>query len=109
MIRCRPAGLGVFAVTGPEDAELRFDFFVGNAGVICDATFARHAQLLENLARALEREAVRPAECGRQILDDAPVLARVAWAIDSLVDLDHASLDLGDSAFIFLVQAARQP
>ncbi len=51
--------------------------------------------------------------CGRpsataDILDDAPVLARLAGAVDRLVDLDDAALDLRDGALVLFLQTARQ-
>ena len=51
--------------------------------------------------------------CGRSrargnVLDDPPVLPRLARALNRLVDLDDAALDLRDQAFVLLLQAARQ-
>ena len=57
----RLAGLRILAVARPEDAHLLLDLLVGDAGVIGDAALAGDAQLFEDLARAVEREAVRPA------------------------------------------------
>ena len=104
----RGAGPRILAVARPEDAHLLRDLLVGHAGVVGDAAFAGDAQLLEDLARLVEGEAVRPAERLRDVLDDAPVLARLARAVHGLVDLDDAPLDLRHRPFVFLVQAAGQ-
>src|ERR1051326_1616452 len=101
----RRAGM-LFARARPADAVLRLDLFVRDAVVVGDAALRRHAQLVEDLARAREREAARPPECLRDVLDHAPVLLRLARRIDRLVDLDHASLDLRDHALIFFMQRA---
>src|SRR6185369_2357259 len=98
----------ILAVAGPEDAHLLLDLFVGNARVVSDTALAGDAQLVEDLARALEREATRTTERVREILNDAPVLPRLAGALHSLVDLDHAAFDLCDGAFILFMQAAGQ-
>src|ERR1051325_7288534 len=45
--------------TRPEDAVVRFDLLVRDAEVIGDAALRRDAQLVENLARTLERESMR--------------------------------------------------
>ena len=108
VIRRRRAGLRIVAVAGPEHAHLALDLFVGHARVVGDAALAGDAQLLEDLARAREREAVRTAQRGGDVLNDPPVLARLARTIHRLVDLDDASFDLRDRALVFLVQAARQ-
>src|SRR4029079_5844217 len=63
---------------------------------------------LEDLTGALEREAVRPSQRRGDVLDDAPVLPRLAWTVDRLVDLDDAALDLRDGPFVFFVQTPRQ-
>src|SRR5262245_8361994 len=51
---------------------------------------------------------MRPPERLRDVLDDAPILTRVAGAVHSLVDLDDAPLDLRHRPFVLLVQAAGQ-
>ena len=42
------------------------------------------------------------------VLDDPPVLPRIAGRVDRLVDLDHPALGAGDHAFVLLVQRAGQ-
>src|SRR6478735_7744225 len=42
------------------------------------------------------------------VLDDAPILTRLARTVDCLVDLDDPPFDLGDRPFVLFVQAARQ-
>ena len=51
---------------------------------------------------------MRPTERAREILDDPPVLPRLARAIDRLVDLDDPPLDLRDRALVLFLQTARQ-
>ena len=102
------SGGRVVAVARPEHAHLPLDLFVSDAGIIGDAVFAGAAELVEDLARLVEREAVRPSQRTGEILDDAPVLPRLAGTVDRLVDLDHASFHLRHRAFVFFVQAARQ-
>jgi hypothetical protein len=104
----RRAGLRIFAVTGPEDAEPLFDFLVGDARIIGQTAFAGPAQLLEDRARTVEGEAVWTLERSGDVLDDAPVLPRLAGTVDCLVDLDDAPFDLRHEPFILFVQAARQ-
>ena len=104
----RGAGSRIRAVTGPKYAHLPLDLLVSDAGVVGDAAFARDAQLLEDRARVLEGEAVGASERGGEILDDAPVLPGLAGALDCLVDLDDATFDLGDGAFVLFLQAPRQ-
>src|SRR5690606_28046530 len=55
------AGLRILRVAGPEDAHLALDLLVRDARVVGDAALAGDPQLLEDRARALEREAVRAA------------------------------------------------
>src|SRR5205085_2349315 len=57
----------------PEDAEVLFDLLVRDAGVIRDATFAGDAQLFEDLAWAVEGEAVRTIQRAGDVLDDDPI------------------------------------
>src|SRR5262245_13432984 len=101
-------GLRILAVAGPEDAHLSLDLFVRNARVVRDASFAGDPQFVEDLARAAEGEAARPAQRTRQILDDAPVLPCLARALHGLVDLDHAAFDLRDGPFVLFMQAPGQ-
>ena len=51
---------------------------------------------------------MRPLERGGDVLDDAPVFARLAGTVHRLVHLDDAPFDLGHRALVFLVQAAGQ-
>src|SRR6187200_336970 len=108
MVVDRGAGAWVLAIARPEDPELLRDLLVRHARVIRDAAFAGDAQLLEDLARTGEGETMRPVERLRDVLDDAPILMRVPRAVHGLVDLDDATLDLRDGAFILFVQAPGQ-
>ena len=108
MIGERFAGPRIFGVAGPEHTEVALDFLVGHARVIGNPAFAGDAQLLEDLARTGKRESVRPLERARDVLDDAPVLPRLAGTLHGLVDLDDAALDLRDQPFILLVKRAGQ-
>ncbi len=93
---------------GQTDAELLFDLFICDAGVVGDAALAGAAQLVENFARLAKREPVRPAQRRGDVLNDPPVLPRIARRIDRLVDLDDAAFDLRDRPFIFFLQRAGQ-
>ena len=54
--------LWIFAVARPKDAHLTFDFFVGDARIVCHPALARTPQLVEDLAGLREREALgRPS------------------------------------------------
>src|SRR5690606_6024375 len=92
----------------PEHTELLIDLLVRDAGVVREATLRRDAQLVEDPARRLEVEAAAAAERVRDVLDDAPVLARVARRIDGPVDLDDAALDLRHGALVLLLERARE-
>src|SRR5262245_51305083 len=98
----------IVAVARPEHAHLCFDLFVRNPGIVGDAAFAGAAQLVEELVRAGKAEPMRAAEPTRDVLNDSPILSRVAWRIDRLVDLDDAPFDLCNGAFILLLEAAGQ-
>src|SRR5688572_1935869 len=108
MVLDRRAGPRIFAVTRPEDAEVARDFLVGHARVVGHAALARNSQLFEDRAWSLEGEAVRPPQRSGDVLEDPPVFARIPGAGHCLVDLDDAALDLGDRAFVLLLEAARQ-
>src|SRR5438067_1241335 len=69
----RRAGM-IFAWARPEDPQLLVDFFIGDAGVIRDSPGRSGAQLLEDLARVGEGEALLAPERAGDILNDAPVL-----------------------------------
>src|SRR4029079_12453304 len=88
-----------------EGADLAVDFLVRDPLVVSDAALARDPQLFEDRPRTVEGEAVRPSQRAGEILDDAPVLARLARTVHRLVDLDDAPLDLSDRPFVFLLQA----
>ncbi len=101
----RGAGARVLAVAWPEDAKLLRDLLVGHARVVRHAAFTGDAQFLEDLAGMREGETARPSQRVRDVLDDAPVLARLPRAVDRLVDLDDTSLDLCHRPFVFLLEA----
>src|SRR5690606_39238378 len=102
-----PRGSGVLlAVAGPEDPELPLDLLVRDPRVVGEAALRRGAELVEDLPRAGEGEPALAPERLRDVLDDPPVLPRVAGRIDRLVDLDHPTLDLGDRALVLLLQRA---
>src|SRR4029453_17382843 len=73
MIRKRLSRARILAVAGPEHAHLPLDLLVGNPGIVRHASLAGAAQLLEDLARSPEGEAVRAAHLAGQVLEDAPV------------------------------------
>src|SRR5581483_9964139 len=104
MIGDRRPGLIVMRRARPEDAELLLDFLVADARVVGDAPFTGDTQLLKNLAGASEREPVRSIQRCGDVLNDPPILPRLAGAIDGFVDLDDAPLDLRDDAFVFLLK-----
>src|SRR5262245_4362608 len=106
MVVDRGAGPWVLAVARPEDPEVLRDLLVGHAGVVRHATLAGDAKLLEDLAWMGECEAMRPAERVCDVLDNAPVLARITRTVHGLVDLDDAPLDLRYCPFVFLLEAA---
>src|SRR5262249_19599409 len=68
----RRAGVA-FRRARPEDAALALDSLPGDAGVVGDAARGRAPELVEDLARARELEAVWTAEGAGDVLDDAPV------------------------------------
>src|SRR4030095_3784124 len=98
----------ILAVAGPEHAELPIDFLVGHAGVVGDTALAGHAKLLEDLARHAEGEPSGPSKRLCDVLDDAPVFARLAGTVHGLVDLDDAAFYLCHRALVLLVEAAGQ-
>ena len=51
---------------------------------------------------------MRTPERAGDVLDDAPILPRLARTVDGLVDLDDAPFDLRDRPFVLFLQAARQ-
>src|SRR5581483_6088020 len=63
---------------------------------------------VEDLARRREGEAAGTSERGRDVLDNPPVLSRLAGAVDRLVDFDDTALHLRDRAFVLLLEAAGQ-
>src|SRR5215468_7222767 len=98
----------VFVRTRPEDPPLTFDLFVGDAGIIGDVAFRRHAQFIEDFAWLIEGEAALAAHRAGYVLNNAPILFRVARRINRFVDLDDAPFDLCDDAFVLFVQRAGQ-
>src|SRR5262249_9337305 len=98
----RRAGM-VLGGAGPEDAALALDALPGDAGVVGDAAGRRPPDLVEDLARSRELEAVRPSERAGDVLDDAPVLTRIPRARDRPVDLDDAPLRGGDRPLVLLL------
>src|SRR5574339_720318 len=108
MIGNRRAGFRIFAVARPKDTELLGNLLVSHTRIVGDAAFARDPQFVEDLARLGERETVRPAEGVCDVLDNAPILPRLARTLDRLVDFDDSALDLGHGAFILLLQASGQ-
>src|SRR6185295_19279306 len=98
--------LRILRIARPEDTHLPFDFLVGDARIVGHAALAGDAQLLEDLARAAEREAARAAERPGQVLDDPPVLPGFAGTVHGLVDLDHAALDLRHQALVLFLEAS---
>src|SRR5690606_16179793 len=80
----------------PEHPEVLLDALPGHAGVVHDAALRGHAQLLEHLAGVGERHALLAPERPGDVLDDPPVLPRLAGRVDGPVDLDDAALDLRD-------------
>src|SRR5262245_52164240 len=88
------AGLRILGVAGPEDPEVLLHLLPGDARVVRHAALAGHAQLLEHLPWALEREAALAAERPGEVLDDPPVLSSVSGRIHGLVDLDEPPLVL---------------
>src|SRR4051812_4699674 len=98
----------IVARARPADAELLLNLFVRDAGIVGDAALAGPAELVEDLPRLAKRKAMWPAQRLRDVLNDAPVLPRIARRIDCLVDLDHSTFDLGDRTFIFFMQRTGQ-
>src|SRR5262249_22209916 len=92
----------------PENAVLLLDFLVGDAAVVGHAALAGAAEFVENLFRPAVGKALGPAERGGDVLNDAPVLARIAGGVNRLVDLDDPTFDLRDRALVLLVQRAGQ-
>ena len=66
--------------SGQKTPILRFDLLVGDARVVGDAARRRPAQLLEDFPRTGKREAALAAEGLGDVLNDPPVLPRVARA-----------------------------
>src|SRR5436309_1087511 len=92
--------------TGPEDAELGVDPFVGDAGVVGDAAARGLAQLFEDLARlAVGKKPFLPQPL-RQLDVDAAVLPGIARRIDRLLDMDHPPLRAADDPLLLFLQAA---
>src|SRR5262245_4377297 len=96
----------VLARTRPEHALLALDPLPGDAGVVRDAPTGGDAELLEDRVRPGEREPALASDRAREILDDPPILARLAGTGDRLVDLDHAPFGVRHRALVFLVQRA---
>src|SRR5262249_47294579 len=87
----------------PEDALLLLDLLVRDARVVRDPAFRRLPQLLEDLARALEREPALPAEGPGDVLEVFQLLSRVPRRGDSLVDLDPPPLRRTDGPLVLFV------
>ena len=88
----------------PPDTVLLFDFLPGDTGVISDAALARTSQFVEDFSRILESKSTWTPQRTGQVLNNTPVLPSVSGRIDRLVDLDDATFNLRDGAFIFFLQ-----
>jgi hypothetical protein len=105
--QARGSGMG-FVRARPEDAVRGLDLLVRDPRIVRDAAFRGHTQLVEDLARAREREPALPSERARDVLDDLPIRARVAGGLDRLPDADDAPFGGRDRPFVLLVERARQ-
>ena len=104
----RPTG---FTFTEPREIfdELR----IASKGGVADYSGVTYEKVTEQLGvfwpcYSEDPKTGQPTERLRDVLDDAPVLARLTGAVHGLVDLDDAPFDLGDRAFVLLLEAARQ-
>src|SRR5690554_2339630 len=100
--------VGRLAGTGPEDAVLILDLFISNARIVDHRPLGGDAQLLEHLSGVCEGHAVFATQRAGNILNDRPIPARLARALDRPVDLDNAPLKLRDRALVLLLQRPRQ-
>src|SRR5262249_46498779 len=92
----------------PEHAELAFNLVVGNSRVVRHAARGGPAQLLEDFTRTCEGEAALPAKGPGDVLQDLPVLLRVARRGHGRIDLDDPALGRADRALVLLVLRAGQ-
>src|SRR6185436_10267575 len=100
--------LGRLARTGPEHAEALLDALVRHSRVVAHSALGREPQLLEDRARALEREPASAAEGLGDVLDDAPVLPRLPGAIDGLVDANNAAFRLRHGTVVLFLERPRK-
>src|SRR5215471_3695337 len=98
----------VICRTRPEDAVLLLDLFVSDAGIIGNSAGASAPQFFEHFTRRAKRKTALAAHRGGNVLDDPPILPRISGWIDRTIDLDHATFNLRNGSFIFLVQRTRQ-
>lgn len=92
----------------PEHAVLALYLFIGDPVIIGDAALRGVTEFVENGARRGEGKPMRPLQRLRHILDDAPVLPRLARAFHGFIDFDDAALSGRDDAFVLLLQRAGQ-
>src|ERR1051326_8933371 len=92
--------------TGPENALLIIDLFVGNAVIVRQSSTRSEAQFIENLARLAKRKELAPSETPRQFADDFRIRARIGRRVHGFLDMDYARFHAGGYALFFLLQAA---
>src|SRR5207302_5306518 len=101
----RRAGV-ILGWTRPEGAHVTIEALVRDAAVVGDAAAREPPQLVEDVGRRMEVEALTLAEPACQLADDLPVAPRLARRLDGLPDADDAALDARHRAVVLLVQRA---
>ena len=92
----------------PENAVLLLDFFVGDAVIIGISATRRDAQLVENLARAVEVKIFSAAHPFGDFLNNPPIGLGFARRVNRLVDFHDARFRVGRHAFVFRPRRAGQ-
>src|SRR5690606_27308362 len=87
---------------------LPLDLLVGNARIIRKSAFGCGAKFIENFAGRPEREPMRPAEGGGDVLNDPPILPGFSGTFYRLIDLDDAPFRRGYDSLILFLQGAGQ-
>src|SRR5439155_13130799 len=92
----------------PEDAILALNFLVGNAVIVTQPAARHPPQLTKDVLDAGIGELLPGGKTPCQVADDLPVRTRLSRRLHRLPDADDAAFGSGHSAFVFLLQRARQ-
>src|SRR5262245_35230340 len=93
---------------GPEYTHLAVDLFVSDAVVIGMTAARGFPQFVEDLPRGLVVEEFSFAQAASKVAINLPINASVPWRVHRLLNVQDAAFDIGDDAFVLLLQAASQ-